>query len=382
MIFSKIKLFGLLALSYSLIACGQTQGSTVPNATPSATSSAIAQTPIAPQATEKPAVVAKSPEPQSTATASGHSLLSASQLESLKSLGIKIAIPQYVPQGFEVAEIKTEPCRDGEQAGANGVCRFRPSYKVVYRNAQNHCFAVDAVGGGVGGPNGVYTRAVNTNILGKVDINVGISGSGEPITDAIANAPQERLWTFPAGNSPFYSMNTCGTEVYMTPNEFIKIVQSLEWLPQSTTLVSSAPSQEEVEENAHRQFDKIANQPCDRQTKDEKSTRYMICSVQGADNKPRVISASSANIEAGDGIGYWFAEDRTVAAIRYFHTGEVFLFSGDRLVASLTPDQKVVANGEKTFQRETASRGFTGEQRKRLQDLAKGRGEDILSRFK
>jgi hypothetical protein len=64
MTFSKIKLFGFLALSCSLIACGQTPVSTASNATPNA----IAQTTTAPQPAETPAVVAKSPEPQSSVT--------------------------------------------------------------------------------------------------------------------------------------------------------------------------------------------------------------------------------------------------------------------------------------------------------------------------
>jgi hypothetical protein len=64
MTFSKIKLFGLLALSYSLIACGQTPVSTASNTTPTA----IAQTTTAPQPAEKPVAVAKSPEPQSSVT--------------------------------------------------------------------------------------------------------------------------------------------------------------------------------------------------------------------------------------------------------------------------------------------------------------------------
>jgi hypothetical protein len=66
MTFSKIKLFGFLALSCSLIACGQTPVSTAPNASPNA----IAQTTTAPQPAETPAVVAKSPEPQPSAVAS------------------------------------------------------------------------------------------------------------------------------------------------------------------------------------------------------------------------------------------------------------------------------------------------------------------------
>ncbi len=64
MTFSKIKLFGFLALSYSLIACGQTPVSTASNATPTA----IAQTTTAPQPTANPVAVAKSPEPQSSVT--------------------------------------------------------------------------------------------------------------------------------------------------------------------------------------------------------------------------------------------------------------------------------------------------------------------------
>jgi hypothetical protein len=66
MIFSEIKLFGLLALSYSLIACGQTPVSNAPNATSGATPNAIAQPTVAAQPTKIPVAVAKSPEPQST----------------------------------------------------------------------------------------------------------------------------------------------------------------------------------------------------------------------------------------------------------------------------------------------------------------------------
>lgn len=174
---------------------------------------------------------------------SGHSLVEPRLQRSLKSLGIKVALPQYVPQGFRVAAIRTEPCRAGDRVGANGVCRFGPSYTVLYRNARNHCFVVDAIGGGLGGPSGRYTRAVKTELLGKVDVNVG-RGSGEPMTAAIASSPQKLLWTFPAGKSPFYavatregrgnqmdSTATCSTEAHMTPNEFTKIVQSLDWLP-------------------------------------------------------------------------------------------------------------------------------------------------------
>ncbi len=178
-----------------------------------------------------------------SSTSNGHSLVNSSFRTKLKSLGIKVALPKYVPQGFWMAAVRTEPCPAGASVNANGVCRFGPDYTVIYRNRQNHCFTVSATGGGLGGPGGRYSRAVNTRLLGKVDVNID-TGMGEPITQAIARTPQKNVWSFPAGKSPFYSMRTidskaaslinaaiiCGDTAHMTPNEFIKVVQSLEFL--------------------------------------------------------------------------------------------------------------------------------------------------------
>jgi hypothetical protein len=55
--FSKIKLFSFLALSSSLIACGQTQALTAPNVTSGATPNAIAQTSTATNASSPEAKV-------------------------------------------------------------------------------------------------------------------------------------------------------------------------------------------------------------------------------------------------------------------------------------------------------------------------------------
>jgi hypothetical protein len=77
-----------------------------------------------------------------------------------------------------------------------------------------------------------------------VGVNIDI-GNGMPMTEAIAKTPQKYVWSFPAGESPFYSVRTidskatnltnaaiiCGDTAFMRPNEFIKIVQSLELLP-------------------------------------------------------------------------------------------------------------------------------------------------------
>jgi hypothetical protein len=261
MIFSKIKLFGLLALSYSLMACGQTPVSTAPNATPNA----IAQTTTAPKTTEKPVAVAKSPEPQSSAMASTEAVTKTKQF-------------------------------------------------------------------------------VDCDNDGKVDDE----------------------WIYVSGTK------TCARNA-KDPNESLAEIEPAIF------------PKEEIDEDAHKQFEKIANQPCDRQTQDEKNVRYMICSVKGADGKPRIISASVTSTVpelSGDGTGYWFAEDGTVAAIRYFHSGELFVFSGDRLLAELIEAQKVVVNGEEKFQKRTANRDFPEQQRKRLEDAAKDAGKNILSKFK
>jgi len=315
MLFSKFKLFGLLALSYSLISCGQPQAApnatsnATPNATSSGSSSAIAQASATPQATQTP-VAEKTPEPQ--ATANGHSLIGSFKGE-MESLGIKIALPTYVPQGFWIASVKTEPCRQGDTVDANGVCRFGPTYTVIYRNPQDHCFTVEAAGGGLGGPSSQYTRAVRSKIFDKVDVMIG-TGNDKPIRDEIANTPQELRTDF-AGKSPLYSVRTinsqaanrinaaiiCSDTAHMTPNEFIKIVESLDWLALSTSSVSSASSQDEAE-SFHKTFEEINKQSCDdRKSVTEKGKVYGACTANaGGRNQFRFISASEHIAEAPD----------------------------------------------------------------------------------
>lgn len=164
----------------------------------------------------------------------------------LKSLGIEIAVPSYVPKGFRVADVQVTPCPANAQRNAKGVCRFGPSYTIVYRNYQNNCFEVNAIGGGIGGPDGKYSRKVNSPILGEVDLNIDVSRGerSQPISEEMGKLPQADMWTFPAGTSPFYQVATiegkrmrhdktifCSSRAYMTPDELTKIVQSLNWLP-------------------------------------------------------------------------------------------------------------------------------------------------------
>src|SRR5919199_316371 len=70
---------------------------------------------------------------------------------SFRELGIPIAIPSYVPDGFNLSQIitKLSPASD-RQARARGFGE-RSQYSIVYRNAQNTCLLITAIGGGVGG---------------------------------------------------------------------------------------------------------------------------------------------------------------------------------------------------------------------------------------
>jgi hypothetical protein len=114
MTFSKIKLFGFLALSCSLIACGQTPVSTAPNASPNA----IAQTTTAPQPAETPAVVAKSPEPQSSVTQVPEKSPEP-QSSAVASTKVETAIAQSQDASTKttIAQQTTEPIGGGMQMG-------------------------------------------------------------------------------------------------------------------------------------------------------------------------------------------------------------------------------------------------------------------------
>lgn len=127
----------------------------------------------------------------------------------------------------------------------------------------------------------------------------------------------------------------------------------------------------ELGESFHRNFEKIKKQPCNEKLKTEKSVRYRICTVNQRNGQTRIVSASEANIEVGDGMGYWFTETGKVYAIRFFHSGETFVFGleNGRLLAELIDKRQV-------------NMDFKDEQRKNLEKLARDGGKRIIQRFK
>ncbi|MEI6429880.1 MAG: hypothetical protein WCO45_16070 [Pseudanabaena sp. ELA607] len=96
-------------------------------------------------------------------------LLSAAQIQELKSLNVRIVVPQTLPQGYVVKQMITEPCPN------DSPCRFGPRYSIIYRNeAKDACFTIEGVGGGVGGPPSLENSVrVVAGVLGATDLHYG-----------------------------------------------------------------------------------------------------------------------------------------------------------------------------------------------------------------
>lgn len=195
------------------------------------TSSALAGAAMA----SRPLLVATSPLPFSGFTNA--------QKASLRALGIPIVIPNYVPNTFQVAKVDTTLCKAGTPQ--RGACREGSSYAIVYRDPQNTCLVVHAIGGGVGGGAAEFEWRTQTRLLGEVLILFGnVSGENQPPPLAKLRQPQPNLSSFPAQlqtsarRSPYYSVAAgdseyyrqtygCGKNASITPLELERVVQSL-----------------------------------------------------------------------------------------------------------------------------------------------------------
>ncbi|MBD1842634.1 hypothetical protein H6F89_04255 [Cyanobacteria bacterium FACHB-63] len=179
------------------------------------------------------------------ATAADAPTLSTQDQTKLRALGIKIAVPTYVPTGYTVRKVEVEPCPAGSPRSPKGTCRFGPTYRIAYRNAvpKDSCFfAIEATGGGVGGPIREFATPVNTRLFRNASLYFGKSElSSKTASTAQLKSPQPALisdWGSEDGgkSGPFYHVighllkpaPECGNTI--TPNEVIKIMQSLTFL--------------------------------------------------------------------------------------------------------------------------------------------------------
>ncbi|AFY71693.1 hypothetical protein Pse7367_3457 [Thalassoporum mexicanum PCC 7367] len=66
--------------------------------------------------------------------------ISAPKLLKLKNLGVRVAVPEYVPSGFKVTAIDTKRCAPGMSIP----CGHFPQYEIIYSNANLQCFAIES----------------------------------------------------------------------------------------------------------------------------------------------------------------------------------------------------------------------------------------------
>ncbi|MEG4348924.1 hypothetical protein QUA74_04170 [Microcoleus sp. LAD1_D3] len=157
--------------------------------------------------------------------------LSDRQTNQLKSLGVKVAIPSYVPAGFKVASVQVKPC-------PSGVRRFCPNYAIIYRNPNNSCFAIESTGGGIGDmPSADLERdyPVNNSILGKGAVLKYRKN------DRLSGPTLIGTWM---GKGPFYRFTGAGSRLFLdtappelsnckdiSPQEAVRVWESLRYLP-------------------------------------------------------------------------------------------------------------------------------------------------------
>jgi len=142
------------------------------------------------------------------------------QYATLKSLGMRIVIPSYVPQGFQVVGITTKPCSPG------GCQRETPSYSITYRSPRKACFEIEGISRGMfGGPALERVVPATNKLFGSTEVGFYPNNhlSSDWMSLSPSSGPHYRLYS--RGETPR------GCETRITPEEAVQIVESLEWLP-------------------------------------------------------------------------------------------------------------------------------------------------------
>lgn len=103
---------------------------------------------------------------------------------------------------------------------------------------------------------------------------------------------------------------------------------------------------------------------CEETKKIQGNTTYQICTING-----KTVQASESLTEEGDGLGFWF-ENNKVRAIRFFHNGDLVVFDDNgQLEAVFSDGGKMQTN-------------VTAEERKQLEETAKNGYRNIFELFK
>ncbi|MBW4550137.1 MAG: hypothetical protein KME35_03345 [Aphanocapsa sp. GSE-SYN-MK-11-07L] len=184
-------------------------------------------------------LLADAGEERSAAALASPGMLNQSQQDKLKQLGVPVVIPTYLPKGFQIADLIANLCT--AEMPQTGECREGSSYSIIYRNNNNTCLAVNAIGGGIGGGADEFQYETKTDLLGTVTIAFGRPDGGPNLPNPNQlQHPQTNLSSLPAliqskAKSLYYSVAVvesdsaygCRQNQSVSPQELEKIVRSL-----------------------------------------------------------------------------------------------------------------------------------------------------------
>ncbi|OCQ99826.1 hypothetical protein BCD64_01710 [Nostoc sp. MBR 210] len=134
-------------------------------------------------------------------------------------------------------------------------------------------------------------------------------------------------------------------------------------IPDRCVIDTSATAKQEINQDTPKQlFEKLMHsltemtEGCDETTKVKAGVVYRICTIN---NKP--VTASEALLEVGDGVGFWFRNNKVIA-IRYFHSGETLFFDDEELIAKFSDDEELQSEFSDEERREAANLAQSGYQ--------------------
>ncbi|MBD2456202.1 hypothetical protein H6G80_19255 [Nostoc sp. FACHB-87] len=138
-------------------------------------------------------------------------------------------------------------------------------------------------------------------------------------------------------------------------------------IPDRCEIGHSATAKQEID-TPKQLFEKLMQsltemtEGCEDKTKVKAGVVYRICTIN---NEP--VTASEALLEVGDGVGFWFRNNKVIA-IRYFHSGETLFFDDEQLIAKFSDDEKLQSE-------------FSDEERREAENLAQSGYQNIFQVF-
>jgi hypothetical protein len=152
--------------------------------------------------------------------------LSPNQTQLLMALGLRVAVPTYVPRGFTLEKVSAEI---DQQSRIGGI-----GYTIIYRRYdsntnQDFCFAIQATNGGIGDlPDGSQSYPINSPSFGKSSLEYGNYGQTSSPT---------YLSNWLGGESgPFYRFVGAGVIPGLSPcrnlsvQEAIRVTESIQYM--------------------------------------------------------------------------------------------------------------------------------------------------------